>query len=122
MLQTRPPPVKPRGMALSGKLLVAFGLIGCISWLLVVGSVSAATWSQTERSIERERDEGKAFCGVRYAEKDAKARCVDLFEVQFVQERNSAIATRAIIALLPFAGFGLWYGLWGRRSGRHAAS
>lgn len=109
-------------MALSGKLLVAFGLIGCVSWLLVVGVVSAATWSRTERSIERERDQGQAYCGVRYAEKDAKARCEDLFDVQFIQERNSAVATRVIIALSPFAAFGLWYGLWGRKSGRPAAS
>lgn len=94
------------------------GLIGCLSWAAAVGIVSVVTWEGVGESIGRTRDDGRTFCVARYPEPDARARCADLFDVQFVKDRNTAIATRAIVAGLPLAAFGCWLALSYRRARR----
>lgn len=103
-------PVKSPLMAAPKKLTVILCLLGCLVWAAGVGLLSVSGWSATARMIAKERDVGYGFCAERYGEPDAKARCIDLFDVQFVHERNTAIATRMIVALLPLGALGL--GLW----------
>ena len=94
-------------MAPSAVVLI-LALVGCVLWALAVGVVSVSGWADTEAAIAAERDTGQSFCGGRYPEPTAKARCEDLFQVQYVTSRNIAIATRILIALLPFAGVTIW--------------
>jgi hypothetical protein len=95
-------------MAAPKKLTVILCLLGCLVWAAGTSVYSVSGWRATAHAISNERDVGYAFCAERYGEPDAKARCVDLFDVQFVNERNTAIATRIIVAILPFGGVGIW--------------
>jgi len=89
---------------------------GCLIWAVAVAGAATLTWTGTIDAIASERDSGKAFCARRYPDPAAKARCEDLFDVQYLSARNSAIATRVIIAALPLAGFGIWMGLTRRKT------
>jgi hypothetical protein len=100
-------------MASPAKLTVIFCVLGCLAWTAGVGVLSVTGWDETHRAIAKERDDGYSFCAERYGDPDAKARCIDLFDIQFVNERNSAIATRILVALLPFGALGFW--IWWRR-------
>ena len=110
--------VKSPLMAVPKNFPVILCLLGCLIWAAGVGLLSVSGWSAAARMIAKERDDGHSFCAERYGEPDAKARCIDLFDVQFVNERNTAIATRIIVALLPFGALGIWVWLMRRPKSR----
>lgn len=109
-------------MASPKNLAVILCLFGCLVWAAGVGVLSISGWSATARMIADERDSGHGFCAERYGDPDAKARCIDLFDVQFVNARNTAIATRGILALLPFGVLGLWVWLMHKPEARPGAA
>ena len=62
----------------------------------------------TGAAIARERDAGVLGCAGRYPEPAARQRCADLFETQYVMERNVAVFTRLLLAAGPLVGVALW--------------
>ncbi len=115
-------PVTSPIMAAPKKLTVILCLLGCLVWAAGTSLLSVSGWKGTARIIAKERDDGYGFCAERYGEPDAKARCIDLFDVQFVNERNTAIATRFIVALLPLGALGIWIWLIRRPQIRPSAA
>ena len=66
-------PVRSRAWRLHTLVLV-LALIGCVLWAVAAGSFRSG-WADTEAAIAAERDTGQSFCGGRYPEPTAKARC-----------------------------------------------
>jgi hypothetical protein len=71
-----------------------------VVWTLGVGGYGAWTWPESHAALQRDHDEGARGCR-RYAGKARQDRCLELFKLIYEGERNSAIFTRAIFALLP---------------------
>ncbi|MCR9073129.1 MAG: hypothetical protein NXI18_15560 [Alphaproteobacteria bacterium] len=84
-------------------VVVGFSVLLSLSvlWAGGVTLVSYRAWDATRAEIEHKRDTGRRGCAGRYSERDARERCEDLFEVQYVTEFNIALATRALIAVGP---------------------
>lgn len=84
-------------------VILGFSVLLSLSllWVGGVALVSFRHWDATRAEMEHNRDVGRLGCASRYPEPDARERCEDLFEVQYLTEFNIALATRALIAAGP---------------------
>jgi hypothetical protein len=98
----------------SGNRAPAQGLV----WALGTGAYGWWTWEDEHVQLRRDFDDGSRSCR-RYADRGRQQRCVDLFRLMYEGERNTAIFTRALLALLPPAlvvgGLAAWQFLAHRR-------
>jgi hypothetical protein len=81
-------------------------------WVLATGAYGAWTWPEAKARVTQALDDGMRDCRTRYAEKPRQDRCIDLFRLIFESDRNTAIFTRVLGALVPpalgFGGLAVW--------------
>lgn len=81
-------------------------------WVLGSGAFGAWTWPEAKARVTQALDEGVRDCRTRYAEKARQDRCIDLFRLIFESDRNTAVFTRVLGALVPpalgFGGLAVW--------------
>jgi len=102
----------PRFVLLCGAVAAA------VAWAAVAGTVAVRQWPPAAAAVAHARDAGVRGCAGRYPEPDARGRCENLFETQYVMERNIALFTRLLIAAGPLAGIAAWLALSRRDAAR----
>jgi len=96
-------------------LLMAGAVAAAVAWAAMAGLVVARQWRAAAAAIAHVRDDGVRGCAARYPEPSARGRCENLFETQYVMERNIALFTRLLIVAGPLAAVAAWAALAGRR-------
>lgn len=89
-------------------VILAGVMVAAAVWAAVAGVVAVRQWPSTGAAIARDRDAGVRGCAGRYPEPAARQRCADLFETQFVMERNVAMFNGLLVAAGPLAGVAVW--------------
>ena len=108
-----PTPGEVSGSAGSRRRRLLFALAaGSLVWILALSGYGAWSWPSAHAVLQQEYEEGTKGCRLRYPERQRAERCIDLFKLMYEGDRNAAIFTRIIFAILPpaliFAGFGAW--------------
>jgi hypothetical protein len=119
---TQTPGAVPGSAHLSRRHLLAAAAAGVL-WVTGAGAYGVWSWSGEHAQLRQAFDDGSRGCRQRYAERTRQERCIDLFRILYEGDRNAAIFTRVVIAVLPPAaglgGLGLWR-IIGRRGRRQA--
>ncbi len=94
-------------------IVLSVAVVVSVLWGLAMAATFSSNWPDTVRVIAQERAAGKRGCATRYYDAEARERCEGLFDVEYIGQINTAIATRVLIAAGPLAGVGIW--MWWRR-------
>jgi hypothetical protein len=73
---------------------------GGVVWALGAGAHGLWSWDEEHAQLRRDFDQGSRSCR-RYADRGRQQRCADLFRLMYEGDRNTAIFTRVLLALLP---------------------
>lgn len=83
-----------------------------VVWSLAIGGYGLWSWPAAHAALQQAFDEGARGCRQRYADKSRQDRCIDLFRILYVGDRNAGVFTRVVFTLLPpalgFAGLFAW--------------
>jgi hypothetical protein len=112
------------GSASASRRHLLAAAVGSAIWIMAAAAYGLWSWSAAHAQLQQAFDDGTRGCRQRYGERTRQERCIDLFRILYEGDRNAAIFTRVVIALLPPAaglgGLGLWRVI-GRRGRREAA-
>lgn len=92
-------------------VFICGAVAAAVAWAAVAGTVAVRQWPPAAAAVAHARDTGMRGCAGRYPEPAARQRCENLFETQYVMERNIALFTRLLIAGGPLAGVAAWLAL-----------
>ena len=100
-------------MKVSTLILVA-SLLAASLWTIGFGTYAWTSWPSVAEQMDRDFQAGKRGCKRRYPDPAGTQRCYVVFETQYVLERNGAIFTRILLAILPFGAVYAWRWLQSR--------